>query len=184
MSVTMWNCHCWPLDVSNNLSVYFISNLVLVSACVNWRGSSAFGIYIFIYWYFLIFSYKLTVSNGLSLMVWKCVAVTFSSRSFKWGGGEGRGRTSAFGIYIFIYILVFSYKLMVSNGFSLTVWKRVAVTFSSSSFEWGGGEGRGGGRTSAKVGSSAKFELTCRFMLCFSDLKNIALVYKGTPTVK
>ena len=59
---------------------------------------------------------------------------------------------------------------MVSNGFSLTVWKCVAVTFSSSSFEWGegrGGEGRG--RTSAKVGSSAKFELTCHFMLCFTE---------------
>ena len=37
------------------------------------------------YWYFLTFSYKLTVSNGLSLMVWKHVAVTFSSSSFKWG---------------------------------------------------------------------------------------------------
>ena len=95
--------------------MYFISNLVLVSACVNWQGSSAFGIYIFIYWYFLIFSYKLTVLNGLSLMVWKCIAVTFSSSSFEWG------------------------------------------------------EGRGGGRTSAKVGLSAKFELTCRFMLCFTE---------------
>ena len=28
----MWNCHSWPLDVSNNLSGYCISNLVLVSA--------------------------------------------------------------------------------------------------------------------------------------------------------
>ena len=77
------------------------------------------------------------------------------------------GRTSAFGISIFIYILVFSYKLTVLNGFSLTVCKCIAVTFSSSSFEWG--EGRGGGRTSAKVGSSAKFELTCHFMLCFTE---------------
>ena len=32
MSVAMWNCHSWPLDVSNNLSGYCISNLVLVSA--------------------------------------------------------------------------------------------------------------------------------------------------------
>ena len=58
---------------------------------------------------------------------------------------------------------------MVSNGFSLMVWKHVAVTFLSRSFKWGGGEGREGGRTSAKVGSSAKFELTCRFMLCFTE---------------
>ena len=36
--------------------------------------------------YFLIFSNKLTVSNGFSLMVWKHIAVTFSSSSFKWGG--------------------------------------------------------------------------------------------------
>ena len=58
---------------------------------------------------------------------------------------------------------------MVLNGFSLTVWKHVAVTSLSSSFEWG--EGRGGrGRTSAKVGSSAKFEFTCHFMLCFTGL--------------
>ena len=93
----------------------------------------------------------------------------FFVKKFQVGGGEGRGRTSAFGIYIFIYILVFSYKLTVSNGFSLTVWKCVAVTFLSSSFEWGGGEERGGGRTSAKVGLSAKFELTCHFMLCFTE---------------
>ena len=68
----------------------------------------------------------------------------FFVKKFQVGGrgGEGRGRTSAFGIYIFIYILVFSYKLTVSNGFSLMVWKHIAVTFLSSSFEWG--EGRGG----------------------------------------
>ena len=39
-------------------------------------------LYPYIYWYFLIFSNKLTVSNGSSLTVWKCVAVTFSSSSF------------------------------------------------------------------------------------------------------
>ena len=68
----------------------------------------------------------------------------FFVKKFQVGGGEGRGRTSAFGIYIFIYILVFSYKLTVSNGFSLMVWKCIAVTFLSNSFKWGrGGEGRG-----------------------------------------
>ena len=60
-----------------------------------------------------------------------------------------------------IFFLIFSYKLTVSNGFSLMVWKCVAVTFSSSSFKWGG--------TLAKVGSSARFDLTCRFMLCFTE---------------
>ena len=28
MSVDMWNCHSWPLDVSNNLSEYFMSSSV------------------------------------------------------------------------------------------------------------------------------------------------------------
>ena len=35
--------------------------------------------------------------------------------------------------------LSLSHQLTVSNGFSLTVWKHIAVTFLSSSFEWGGG---------------------------------------------
>ena len=38
MSVDMWNCHSWPLDVSNNLSGYFISNLVLVTSCDSTGG--------------------------------------------------------------------------------------------------------------------------------------------------
>ena len=45
---------------------------------VDWGGSSAFGIYMFfsMHWYFLIFSYKLTVSNGLSLAILKSVEFT------------------------------------------------------------------------------------------------------------
>ena len=164
--------------------MYLILNLVLISACVNWGGSSAFGMYIFIYalvfsyiflqvdcfkwaliyhieqqrvysvlwqfqwgdhlplvylslyiyWYFLIFPYKLTVLNGLSLTLCKCINVTFSSSNFKWGED-----ISLWYLYLYIYILVFSYKLTVLNGFSLTVCKCIAVTFLSSSFEWGGG---------------------------------------------
>ena len=37
-------------------------------------------------WYFLISSYYLTVSNGLSLTTWKSEEFTLSSGSFKWGG--------------------------------------------------------------------------------------------------
>ena len=37
-------------------------------------------------WYFLISSYYLTVSNGLSLTAWKSEEFTLSSGSFKWGG--------------------------------------------------------------------------------------------------
>ena len=92
-------------------------------------------LYPYIYWYFLIFSSKLTVSNGFSLMVWKCVAVTFLSSSFKWGGTICLWYLYP---YIYWYFLIFSNKLTVSNGFSLMVWKCVAVTFSSSSFKWGG----------------------------------------------
>ena len=119
----MSDCHYSSLDVSNNLSGYFISNSVLVTSCNSMGGSSAcgshrqhwtvksslcalavlsgggpfaFGIHMFLYAlvfsyifllddHFLIFSYKLTILNGFSLMVWKCIAVTFSSSSFKWG---------------------------------------------------------------------------------------------------
>ena len=45
---------------------------------VDWGGgSSAFGIYVFsMHWYFLKFSYKLTVSNGLSLATLKSIEFT------------------------------------------------------------------------------------------------------------
>ena len=54
---------------------------------------TAFGIYMFsLHWYFLISSYYLTVSNGCSLTALKSIEVTQSSGSFKGGG------PSAFGI--------------------------------------------------------------------------------------
>ena len=68
----------WPhWTVQRSLCALAVLNrgvhLPLVSLCL------------YMYWYFLTFSYKLTVSNGFSLMVWKHIAVTFSSSSFKWG---------------------------------------------------------------------------------------------------
>ena len=50
-----------------------------------WGGPSAFGISMFSICsgISLYISYKLTDSNGFSLTVWKCIAVTFSSSSFK-----------------------------------------------------------------------------------------------------
>ena len=77
----------------------------------------------------------MTVSNGFSLMVWKCIAVTFSSSQFQMGGTICLWYLYP---YIYWYFLIFSNKLTVSNGFSLMVWKCVAVTFLSSSFKWGG----------------------------------------------
>ena len=117
--------------------------ITLCSGSVNQGGLSAFGVHIFIYalvsiclwylhvfsmhWYFLIFSYYLTVLNWLSLVTLKSVEFTQRAGSLEWGGsicllvsmtpmnseeitlcsGSGQGGPSAFGVCIFIYALVF-----------------------------------------------------------------------------
>ena len=91
------------------------------------------SICLYMHWYFLIFSYKLTVSNGLSLMTLNSKEFTLCSGSFQWGG------PSAFGIYMFLYALAFSYKLTVLNGLSLTTLNSKEFTLCSGSFEWGEG---------------------------------------------
>ena len=97
---------------------------------------TAFGIYMFsLHWYFLISSYYLTVSNGCSLTALKSVEVTQSSGSFKWGGTICLWYLYP---YIYWYFLIFSNKLTVSNGCSLTALKSIEVTQSSGSFKWGG----------------------------------------------
>ena len=58
------------------------------------------------------------------------------------------------------YFLISSYYLTVSNGLSLTALKSVEVTQCSGSFEWGGWQ---------IYPKSAKFELTCHLMLCFTE---------------
>ena len=100
------------------------------------------------HWYFLIFSYKLTVSNGLSLTTLNSEEITLCSGSFKWVliDGMDMHRVRSFSLAVLHgggHHLSLSRQMTVSNGFSLTVWKHVAVTFLSSSFKWG--EGRGGG---------------------------------------
>ena len=90
-------------------------------------------------WYFLIFSYYLTVLNGSSLTALKSIEFTQCSGSFTWGG------PSAFGIYMFSlqwYFLIFSYYLTVSNGHSLTALKSEEFTLISGSFKWGRGDHR------------------------------------------
>ena len=58
----------------------------LYSLAVLNGGPSAFGIYVFyMHWYFLIFSYKLTILNGLSLMTLNSKELTLCSGSIKWG---------------------------------------------------------------------------------------------------
>ena len=57
--------------------------------------------------------------------------------------------------------LISSYYLTVSNGCSLTVLKSIEVTQHSGSFEWG---------VKWQIyPKSANFELTCHFMLCFTE---------------
>ena len=91
-------------------------------------------LYPYIYWYFLIFSYKLTVSNGVLIgNIEKC-RVHLELWQFQLGGTICLWYLYP---YIYWYFLIFSNKLTVSNGFSLMVWKCVAVTFLSSSFKWG-----------------------------------------------
>ena len=87
-------------------------------------------------------SHQMTVSDGFSLMVWIYTELDRFHWQFCMGGGHH---------------LSLSHQMTVSNGFTLTVWKHIAVTFSSSSFKWG--------RTLAKVGSSARFELISSFAL-------------------
>ena len=103
---------------------------------------TAFGIYMFsLHWYFLISSYYLTVSNGHSLTALKSIEVTQSSGSFNQGGTICLWYLHAFGIYMFSlhwYFLISSYYLTVSNGHSLTALKSIEVTQSSDSFILGG----------------------------------------------
>ena len=54
MSVEMSNCHSWPLDVSNKLSGYFISNSVLVTSCVS-TGWSIWLWYLYVHWSLFIY---------------------------------------------------------------------------------------------------------------------------------
>ena len=98
-------------------------------------GPSAFGIYMFsLHWYFLISSYYLTVSNGLSLTALSSVEVTQSS-------GSTGGSICLWCLHVFSmcwYFLISSYYLTVSIGCSLTALNSVEVTQSSGSFKWGG----------------------------------------------
>ena len=113
----------------------------------------------------LISSYYLTVSNGCSLTALKSVEVTQCSGSFKWGGSV---------TYIFLLFDCFKWALIdrieKRRGHS-SLWQ----------FRMGGG-----GSNRQIYPKSANFELTCHFMLCFTeglfvlhtkDLMNIANVW-------
>ena len=86
--IEKWRVHSWALAVSNggvNRQIYPKSeNLSLFQ-------------------FFLISSYYLTVSNGLSLTALKSIELTQCSGSFKWGG------PSAF-VFPYIFLLVDCFK--------------------------------------------------------------------------
>ena len=138
----MWNCHSGPLDVSSVSRNVRLSYVVLC-----WGGLSASYIYAL---------YKIWQLNWFGVLVWKasmldrwgvhltltcmhgsrCISMCNAHCRWQYQGGS----ICLWYLYVFYmhwYFLIYSYKLTVSNGFSLTVWKRIAVTFSSSSFEWG-----------------------------------------------
>ena len=97
MSVAMWNCTSWPLAVSNNVkSASYIYMHRSIHSNETWYSSDLYSkdggsiclwyLYVFyMHWYFLIFSYKLTVSNGLSLVTLNREEFTQWSGSFTWG---------------------------------------------------------------------------------------------------
>ena len=91
----------------------------------------------------LSFSRQLTVSNGFLLMVWICAEITLCSGSFKWGG-----RTSP---VIFSSSDCFEWVLIDGMDMHRVHLFSLAVSF--------------GGRTLAKVGLSARFELISSFAL-------------------
>ena len=81
-----------------------------------------------LHWYFLIYSYMLTVSNGLSLTTLNSEEFTLPSSSFEWVGGSICSWYLAVYECLYIavdlplhwYFLIYSYMLTVSNRISLT----------------------------------------------------------------
>ena len=162
MSVEMWNCHSSPLDVSNNLSGYCISNLVLVSA---------FGIcmciyaLVFPYIFLLVDCFKmgshwshwkvqsslhaLAVSNGGSIISFTFpyifLLVDLFQMSSHWSPWKVKSSLCALAVlnggsiisftfpYIFLLVDCFEWALIGH----IEKWR--VHHLSSGSFEWGEG---------------------------------------------
>ena len=107
------------------------------SSSFKWGGTICLWyLYPYIYWYFLISSYYLTVSNGHSLTAMKTHSCHFLVKQFQMGG-----TICLWCLHVFSmcwYFLISSYYLTVLDGRSLTALKSVEVTQSSDSFIWGG----------------------------------------------
>ena len=109
MSVEMWNCHSWPLDVGKNLSGYFISNLVLVTSCDTTRGVHLPLVSICAL--VSMYSYKLTISKwGLidDIDQWRV-------HSFYWQFHAG-------GSICLLYICIVLEIAILDHQLSVTMW--------------------------------------------------------------
>ena len=88
-------------------------------------------------WYFLIFSYYLTVLNGCSLTALKSIEFTQCSGSFTWGG------PSAFGIYMFSLCNGISLYFLIIWPFRMGAhwlhWKAKSSLWSLAVSNGGGG---------------------------------------------
>ena len=91
VKLAMWNCRSWPPDVINNLSVYFISNLVLVTSCVSTGGRSICLLYI--YALYLILEWH-----------WFGVPVCKAAILENWGGWGG-----VYLPYIYMYCMIYKW---------------------------------------------------------------------------
>ena len=110
--------HCCDSLIWGGPSAYslYICIVLHLGRKMNWSAQLTRGVHLplvsicfYMHWYFLIFSYKLTVLNGLSLTALKSKEFTLCSGSFEWG-------VHLSGVYMHWYFLIFSYKLTVSNG--------------------------------------------------------------------
>ena len=78
----------WQFQTGGTICLWYLYPYIYWYFLIFSNKLTAFGIYMFsLHWYFLISSYYLTVSNGCSLTALKSVEVTQSSDSFIWGEG-------------------------------------------------------------------------------------------------
>ena len=125
-------------------------------------------LYVFsMHWYFLIFSYKLTVSNWLSLVTLNSKEFTQWTGSFEWGEG-GSISFTPLGVNLKIWAHLQFSALLHRRSFRITYERPNEVfTLSSGSFKWGGQIYPPGGK-SENLNSFQVLLLLHRLFLIFS----------------
>ena len=101
MSVDMWNCHSWPLDVSNNLSGYFMSNSVLVTSCS--CGGAFFSLPV---------SKACLLYRGGSICLWLSWTTLNSEEVTLWSGRFDWGAICLWYLYVYICTGISLYLLI------------------------------------------------------------------------